>query len=70
MGAPGAVVVKACRNGGRTRQEHLAVPQTPAELAADALAVRDAGAFAVDVHPRDKRGVQTLAGDACDAPSR
>jgi uncharacterized protein (DUF849 family) len=61
------MAVKACLNGGRTREEHAAVPQTPAELAADAVAVRRAGAFAVHVHPRDKRGVQTMQAAACDA---
>ncbi|HEY1515428.1 MAG TPA: 3-keto-5-aminohexanoate cleavage protein [Solirubrobacteraceae bacterium] len=61
------IAVKACLNGGRTRAEHPAVPQTPAELAADAIAVRRAGAFAVHVHPRDGRGRETMAGDACDA---
>ena len=40
-------MVKACLNGARTREEHAAVPQSAAELAADALAVRRAGAFAV-----------------------
>jgi uncharacterized protein (DUF849 family) len=61
------MAVKACLNGDRTRAEHPAVPQTPAELAADAIAVRRAGAFAVHVHPRDARGAQTLAATACDA---
>jgi uncharacterized protein (DUF849 family) len=51
------VAVKACLNGGRTR----------AELAADALAVRRAGAFAVHVHPRDVRGPQTLDARTNDA---
>src|SRR5205814_10254987 len=59
--------VKACLNGGRTREEHAAVPQSPAELAADALAVRRAGAVAVHVHPRDARGAQTLRARECDA---
>jgi uncharacterized protein (DUF849 family) len=59
--------VKACLNGARTRAEHPAVPLTPAELAVDATAVRRAGAFAVHVHPRDARGVQTLDTAACDA---
>jgi uncharacterized protein (DUF849 family) len=59
--------VKACLNGGRTREEHPAVPQTAAELAADAAAARRAGAFAVHVHPRDAQGVQTLDAAACDA---
>jgi uncharacterized protein (DUF849 family) len=43
------------------------VPQTPAELAADAVAVGRAGAFAVHVHPRDASGAQTLAARPCDA---
>jgi uncharacterized protein (DUF849 family) len=59
--------VKACINGGRTRAEHPAVPHSPAELAADAVAVRQAGAFALHVHPRDSSGAQTLAARACDA---
>jgi uncharacterized protein (DUF849 family) len=57
----------ACLNGGRTRSEHAAVPQTPAELAADAVAARRSGAFAVHLHPRDARGGQTMAVAACDA---
>jgi uncharacterized protein (DUF849 family) len=61
------MAVKACLNGGRTRAEHPAVPLAPAELAADAAAVRRAGAFAVHVHPRDAGGAQTLKGAACDA---
>ena len=61
------MAVKACLNGSRTRAEHPAVPLTPAELAADAVAVRQAGAFAVHVHPRDGAGEQTLGARACDA---
>lgn len=61
------MAVKDCLNGGRTRGEHPAVPQTPAELAADAIAVRRAGAFGVHVHPRDPGGSQTLDAAACDA---
>jgi uncharacterized protein (DUF849 family) len=61
------VAVNACLNGGRTRAEHAAVPQTPAELAADAIAVRQAGAFAVHMHPRDHAGVETMEARACDA---
>jgi uncharacterized protein (DUF849 family) len=61
------MAVKACLNGGRTRAEHPGVPLTPAELAADAVAVRAAGAFAVHVHPRNRDGVQTLEARACDA---
>ncbi len=61
------MAVKACLNGGRSRAEHPAVPLSPAELAADALAVRNAGAFAVHLHPRDAGGAQTLDARACDA---
>jgi len=61
------MAVKACLNGGRTRTEHPAVPQTPAELAADAIAVRRAGAFAVHLHPRDAVGAETLDPRACDS---
>jgi uncharacterized protein (DUF849 family) len=61
------MAMKACLNGSRSREEHPAVPLTPAELAADARAVRDAGAFAVHVHPRDGNGAQTMAASACDA---
>jgi uncharacterized protein (DUF849 family) len=61
------VAVKACLNGGRTRTEHPAVPLTPAELAADAIGVWQAGSFAVHVHPHDERGQQTLSATACDA---
>jgi uncharacterized protein (DUF849 family) len=60
------VAVQACLNGSRTRTEHPAVPLTPAELAADAIAVGQAGAFAVHVHPRNGGGEQTLSARACD----
>ncbi|MCW3068252.1 MAG: hypothetical protein JWL67_877 [Solirubrobacterales bacterium] len=60
------MAVMACLNGGRSREEHPAVPQTPAELAADAAAARSAGAFAVHVHPRDSRGAQSLDARVCD----
>jgi uncharacterized protein (DUF849 family) len=59
--------VKACLNGRRSREEHPAVPLNPPELAADAIAVRRAGAFAVHLHPRDAAGAQTLDAAACDA---
>lgn len=59
--------VEACLNGGRTRTEHPAVPQTSAELAADAIDVRRAGAFAVHVHPRDDSGAETMDARTCDA---
>jgi uncharacterized protein (DUF849 family) len=61
------MAVKACLNGGRTRSEHPAVPQTSSELAADAIAVARAGAFAVHVHPRTAGGAQTMDAAACDS---
>jgi uncharacterized protein (DUF849 family) len=61
------MAVLACLNGARSQAEHPGVPQSPAELAADAVAVRRAGAFAVHVHPRDRRGAQTMDARACDA---
>ncbi len=61
------MAVEACLNGGRMRAEHPAVPQSPAELAADAIAVRHAGAFALHVHPRDSDGTQTMKAVVCDA---
>src|SRR5207245_836502 len=61
------MAIKACLNGGRARDEHPAVPISPEELAGDARAVREAGAFAVHVHPRDARGAGTLAAAHCEA---
>lgn len=53
------VLIKCCLNGGRSKEQHPAVPVTPAELAAAAIAVRDAGAGAVHVHPRGADGNQS-----------
>jgi uncharacterized protein (DUF849 family) len=61
------MAVKACLNGERRPEEHPRVPLTADELAADAAAVRDAGAFAVHLHPRDRHGVPTLEAATCDA---
>jgi uncharacterized protein (DUF849 family) len=54
------MLIKACLNGGTTRAQHHAVPQTPAELAADAAAAVRAGAGAIHLHPRDAVGAETL----------
>jgi uncharacterized protein (DUF849 family) len=61
------MALKACLNGGRMRADHPAVPLAPPELAADAVAVRALGAFAVHLHPRNVDGFQTLDRAACDA---
>lgn len=54
------MLVKACLNGGTTRDSHAGVPQRPEELAADAVAVVRAGAGAIHVHPRDASGAEVL----------
>jgi uncharacterized protein (DUF849 family) len=48
--------LKACLNGNR----QTGVPTRPQDLAADAVAVRAAGANAVHVHPRDENGQESL----------
>jgi uncharacterized protein (DUF849 family) len=40
------MLIKACLNGGTTRAQHRAVPQTPAEPAAADAAAADAAAAA------------------------
>ena len=52
--------MKACLNGGRSRADHPAVPLTPAELAASAVAAVAAGATAVHLHPRRADGDESL----------
>src|SRR3954454_9141649 len=65
---PTDVLIQAALNGGRSRAEHPAVPQTPEELAADARACVEAGAESIHFHPRDERGGETLeAGPSADA---
>ncbi len=59
--------VEACLNGGRTRDEHPAVPLSPEELAHDAARCVAAGAFAVHVHARLRDGSETLDAPTCDA---
>ncbi|MBV9095660.1 MAG: 3-keto-5-aminohexanoate cleavage protein [Streptosporangiaceae bacterium] len=58
------MLIKACLNGGTTRQAHPSVPQAPGELAADAAAAVSVGAGAVHLHPRDSSGAETLDPDA------
>jgi len=55
--------IKACLNGGRLRDEHPAVPITPAELAVEAAAAVAAGAEALHLHPRERSGAQSLHPD-------
>lgn len=72
-------MIKAALNGGRTRDEHPAVPITAAELAAEAVACAATGAGAIHLHARDPSGAETidpvvvnevarLVRDACGLP--
>ncbi|MEM1344413.1 MAG: 3-keto-5-aminohexanoate cleavage protein [Pseudomonadota bacterium] len=54
-------MLQACLNGGRRAAPGLPVPETPAALAAEAKAVRAAGAEELHLHPRDGDGGETLA---------
>lgn len=58
--------LKACLNGVRRNDQHPAIPCTPAEIAADAAACRDAGAAAVHVHAKDANGFDSLLASAVD----
>lgn len=61
-------MLQACLNGGRARDEAARVPISPDELAADAIACRDAGAETLHVHPRNAEGAESLApGDVAAA---
>jgi len=62
--------LKACLNGGRSREEHPAVPRTADELAAEAAAAVQAGARIVHLHPYDAAGAETLAAAPCAAALR
>ena len=64
---PTKIYVKACINGARTPDQHPNLPVTPAQLAADALAVHGAGAKAVHMHPKNADGVDSLLPEHVDA---
>lgn len=53
-------MLQACLNGSRSRDFHPALPCMPAELARDAKAAIDAGAWELHVHPRGQNGEQSL----------
>ena len=61
----GKILVKACLNGPRTKEEHEAIPILSAEIASDVRNVVEAGAGAVHFHPRDADGRETLAPGPC-----
>jgi uncharacterized protein (DUF849 family) len=59
--------LQACLNGSRPRGGHDALPLTADELARDAVAVAEAGAVAVHVHPRGPDGLESLEPEHCGA---
>ncbi len=60
-------MLQCCLNGDRSREAHSAIPCTPEEIAAAAGAAVSAGATELHIHPRDARGLETLAADAVAA---
>lgn len=54
-------MLQACLNGGISRKDQPRVPISPEELARDAVAVRNAGADELHIHPRDEQSAETLA---------
>ena len=54
------ILVQCALNGGRTREEHPAVPTTASELAASAADAAAAGARSFHLHPRDADGAESL----------
>ena len=54
------VLVKACINGFRPREDHPALPLTPDELARESAASVTAGAGAIHAHVRAENGEDTL----------
>jgi uncharacterized protein (DUF849 family) len=59
--------LKACINGARSPDQHPALPVTPDQLAAEALAAHLAGARAVHMHPKTADGVDSLLPDVVAA---
>lgn len=68
LGMP--LLLQACLNGDRTREEHPAVPRSPDELAAEGRSAVEAGASVLHLHPYDEAGKPTLEAEACAAALR
>jgi uncharacterized protein (DUF849 family) len=54
------VLVQCALDGGRTKDEHPAVPTSPDELAHSAAGAAEAGAASFHVHPRGPDGAESL----------
>ena len=63
-------MLQAAINGDRSAGEHPALPVAPEALAQDAAACVAAGAGAIHLHPRDRRGHETLDPEVVDAVVR
>jgi uncharacterized protein (DUF849 family) len=58
---PAPLILAVAPNGAyKTKSDHPALPQTPAELAATATSCLDAGAAMIHLHVRDGEGKHTL----------
>jgi uncharacterized protein (DUF849 family) len=60
-------MLQVCLNGARTRAEFAALPVSPAELAAEAVAAVAAGAADIHLHPKTADGADSLAPDVVAA---
>lgn len=58
-----SVIIKACLNGARGREECPAVPWTPEEIAEEARRAAEAGASIVHIHARTAEGRNDFAAD-------
>lgn len=63
-------MLQVCLNGARTPAEFGAVPVSPAELAAEAVAAVAAGAEDIHLHPKAANGDDSLAPDVVAAAVR
>jgi uncharacterized protein (DUF849 family) len=61
------LVLQACVNGARSRDEHPALPVTSVELARDVAAVAAVGVDAVHLHVKDDQGADILEAHALAA---
>jgi uncharacterized protein (DUF849 family) len=61
------IYVKACINGARTPEAHPNLPVRPEQLGAEAVAVHQAGAKAVHMHPKSADGADSLLPQHVDA---
>ena len=50
------IIIKACLNGGRGREQSPHVPWTPQEITAEAKRCAEAGASIVHIHARTTNG--------------